>query len=147
MLEELSALNTGQMPNGDYPFILMAGERRSYNANQIYRDPQWRKVDPLGALRIHPEDAAELGLESGDSVTCKNEIGSVESVVELDEGMLRGVTSLPHGYGMRYKGSQPIGPQINRLTAAAHCEPLSKTPYHKYVRVEIEKAVSSVEKW
>ena len=39
----------------------------------------------------------------------------------------------------------PISPQINRLTVAAHCEPLSKTPYHKYVRVEIEKAARKVD--
>jgi len=43
------------------PFILLAGERRSYNANQIYREPEWREIDPHGALRIHLEDTAELG--------------------------------------------------------------------------------------
>ena len=69
-----------------------------------------------------------------------NATGSVESVLELDDGMLRGVASLPHGYGMSYKGSEPVGPQINRLTASAHCDPLSKTPFHKYVPVHIEKA-------
>jgi len=141
MLEELAALKSEQLPAGDYPFILMAGERRSYNANQIYRDPQWRKIDPHGALRMHPQDAAGLGLENGDPVVCRNETGSVESIVELDDGLLRGVTTLPHGYGMRYKGSEPIGPRINRLTAAANCDPLSKTPFHKYVQVQIEKAV------
>ena len=141
MLEELAALESDQLPTGDYPFILMAGERRSYNANQIYRDPQWRKIDPQGALRMHPEDAAELGLANGDPVICRNETGSVESIVELDDGLLRGVTTLPHGYGMSYRGSKPIGPRINHLTAAANCDPLSKTPFHKYVQVQIEKAV------
>ena len=142
MIDELSALKSEQEPHQDYPFILMAGERRSYNANQIYRDPEWRKVDPQGALRMHPEDAAALGLDNGDAVLCRNETGSVESVLELDDGMLRGVASLPHGYGMSYKGSAANGPQVNRLTASAHCDPLSKTPFHKYVPVQIEKAHS-----
>src|SRR5207245_1687249 len=35
-----------------YPFTLVAGQRRSYNANQIFRTPAWRKDDPDGALRI-----------------------------------------------------------------------------------------------
>ena len=140
MLEELDALKLEKTSENDYPFLLMAGERRSYNANQIYRDPGWRKVDPHGALRMHPGDAAGLGLEEGDRVSCRNETGSVETIVEFDDGMLRGVTSLPHGYGMRYRGSEPIGPQINRLTASGYCDPLSKTPYHKYVRVQIERA-------
>ena len=143
MLDELAALKSEQAPGGDYPFILMAGERRSYNANQIYRDPEWRKIDPRGALKMHPEDAAGLGLANGDAVVCRNATGSVESVLELDDGMRRGVASLPHGYGMSYKGSEAIGPQINRLTASDHCDPLSKTPFHKYVPVHIEKAQAS----
>ena len=69
----------------------------------------------------------------------RNETGHVSSVVGLDDGMLTGVTSLPHGYGMRYRCSEPVGPQINRLTAASRYDPLSKTPYHKYVQVSIEK--------
>ena len=137
MLKELACLKTESLPASDYPFILIAGERRSYNANQIYRDPQWRKIDPHGALRIHPLDAAGLGLENGDPVICQNETGKIESVVELDDGLLRGVTTLPHGYGMSYAGGEPIGPQINHLTASASCDPLSKTPYHKYVPVRI----------
>lgn len=142
MLEELTALKTEPLPVEDYPFILMAGERRSYNANQIFRDPKWRKIDPHGALRMHPRDAAGLSLENGDAVTCRNATGEVESVVELDNGLLRGVVTLPHGYGMSYKGSDPVGPQINRLTDSARCDPLTKTPYHKYVPVQIEKVVN-----
>lgn len=65
--------------------------------------------------------------------------------MELDDGLLRGVTTLPHGYGMRYRGSEPIGPQINRLTASANCDPMSKTPFHKYVQVQIETAPSTGE--
>ena len=141
MLEELAALETEQPPGEDYPFVLMAGERRSYNANQIYRDPKWRKIDPHGALRMHPGDAAELGLDEGDPVACRNDTGNIESVVELDDSLRRGVVTLPHGYGMRYKGSEPIGPQINLLTASGNCDPLSKTPFHKYVPAHVEKII------
>ena len=52
--------------------------------------------------------------------------------------MRRGVVTLPHGYGQRYGGGPPMGPAVNRLTSAAHCDPLSKTPMHKYVPVHIE---------
>ncbi|GAA5009644.1 molybdopterin-dependent oxidoreductase [Acinetobacter puyangensis] len=123
----------------EYPFILFAGERRSYNANQIYRDPAWRKVDPHGSLRIHPEDAARFEVINGDKLRCISRNGQVEVVVELDAGMQKGVVSLPHGYGMRYQGSEPIGPRLNMLTSSDHCEPFSKTPYQKYVPVKLEK--------
>ena len=37
--------------------VLSAGERRAYTANDILRDPSWRKRDADGALRISVEDA------------------------------------------------------------------------------------------
>ncbi|MFW1837476.1 molybdopterin-dependent oxidoreductase [Acinetobacter gyllenbergii] len=140
MFIELAQLKQGSMTlTTDYPFILLAGERRSYNANQIYRDPAWRKVDAEGRLRINPEDAQTFGVETGQMLHCISEHGKIQVTVELDEGMRKGVVSLPHGYGLRYRGGEPIGPQLNRLTSAQHCDPLSKTPYHKYVPVRLER--------
>jgi hypothetical protein len=43
---------------------------------------------------------------------------------------------------LRFKNSEPIGPQLNMLTASDNCEPLTKTPFHKYVRVKITKLVN-----
>jgi anaerobic selenocysteine-containing dehydrogenase len=143
MLQELGALAAETLPGMDFPFILMAGERRSYNANQIYRDPAWRKVDPHGALRMHPLDAAELELSNGADALCESEHGSIPVVIEIDDGVRRGMVTLPHGYGMRYQDSAPIGPEINRLTSGTHCDPLTRTPYHKYVPVHVRPLHSS----
>jgi anaerobic selenocysteine-containing dehydrogenase len=137
MLRELDALATEKLPGEEFPFILVAGERRSYNANQIFRDPAWRRVDPHGAMRMHPSDAAELGLQSGARAICDSGHGQIEVVIEIEDGMRKGVVSLPHGYGMRYRGGDPMGPQLNRLTKGSHCDPLTRTPYHKYVPVRI----------
>ncbi|MBL8420940.1 MAG: molybdopterin-dependent oxidoreductase [Dechloromonas sp.] len=142
MLAELRALGS-EMPTGaDYPFILMAGERRAYNANQIYRDPAWRKVDRDGALRLHPADAQHLGLADGALAKCRSATGELQVMVECDDSLRRGTATLPHGYGQRYGGNGPFGPQINRLTASAHCDPLTRTPFHKYVPVHIERVRS-----
>ncbi|MGQ0698711.1 MAG: molybdopterin-dependent oxidoreductase [Panacagrimonas sp.] len=139
MLDALRALQAEVPPGADYPFVLAAGERRSYNANQIYRDPTWRKVDADGAMRMHPDDAGALDLAEGARAICRSERGEIEVSIELDEGLRRGMVTLPHGYGMRYQDSAPIGPQLNRLTAGTHCEPFSKTPYHKHVPVHIRR--------
>lgn len=144
MLKELEELRTEVPPGADYPFILMAGERRSYNANQIYRDPAWRKVDPHGAMRMHPEDAAALQLADGEQALCTSARDSIAVVIEVDDSVRRGVVTLPHGYGNSYQGGAPIGPELNRLTSAEHCDPLSRTPYHKYVPVHIRKAAQEM---
>lgn len=142
MLDELASL-APDAGDKTYPFVLMAGERRSYNANQIYRDPAWRKIDPHGAMRMHPADAEQLGIDNGDKVLCRSARGSIEVVVDLDDSVRTGMVTLPHGYGMRFKGSAPIGPELNRLTDSEHCDPLSKTPFHKHVPVRIEKLAAA----
>ena len=139
MVEAIRALSEEVPAAETFPFVLMAGERRSYNANQIFRDPAWRKVDKQGALRIHPDDASALSLANGDIAQCKTERGSLEVIVEIDDALRRGVVTLPHGYGVSFQNSKPIGPPVNRLTATSHCEPFSRTPFHKYVPAAIFK--------
>lgn len=143
MLGELESLagESVEAPR-DYPFVLMAGERRSYNANQIFRDPAWRKVDKQGAMRMHPEDAAGLGLVDGGAAIVRSARGQLEVQVEIDDGIRRGVVTLPHGYGASYDGSAPIGPAINRLTSSDHCDPFTKTPHHKHVPVQVLPALA-----
>jgi anaerobic selenocysteine-containing dehydrogenase len=142
MLDELASL-APSTDDQSYPFVLMAGERRSYNANQIYRDPAWRKIDPHGAMRMHPEDAERLGIDNGDKALCRSARDSIEVVVDVDDSVRPGMVTLPHGYGMRFKGSAPIGPELNRLTDSEHCDPLSRTPFHKHVPVRIEKLAAA----
>ncbi|MCO7570827.1 molybdopterin-dependent oxidoreductase [Pseudomonas chlororaphis] len=144
MLLDLKALRTESLPDTGYPFILMAGERRSYNANQIYRDPTWRKVDKDGAMRMHPSDAQGLDMADGERVICQSNTGQIEVTIEIDDSVRPGMVTLPHGYGMSYKGSPPIGPQLNILTSSSHCDPFSKTPYHKYVPVNIFKTQTAL---
>jgi anaerobic selenocysteine-containing dehydrogenase len=142
MLEALRQLTTETRAHPDFPFILMAGERRSYNANQIYRDDAWRKTDPKGTMRMHPDDALELGILTGSEVVCTSQNGSINVIVDIDSSIRRKVVTLPNGYGLKFKDAAPVGPQLNQLTSSQHCEPFTKTPYHKYVPVKISVLVS-----
>ena len=142
LLDELRAL--GDEPareDSAFPLLLMAGERRAYNANTIYRDPAWRKTDAEGALWIHPADAEALELADGDAVVVESANGRVESTLALKDALPRGLVSLPHGYGLEHPGQDGArlrnGPRINELTTAAHCDPRTKTPFHKGVPVRV----------
>ena len=76
-----------------------AGERRSCSANTILRDPGWRRKDAEGALRIHPLDAASVGVVDGGRARITTKRGSAEVAVELSERMARGHVSRPNGLG------------------------------------------------
>ncbi len=144
MLKELSLLNAQETPlSKDYPFVLCAGERRSYNANTIYRDPSWRRNDSDGSLRINPEDAASLSISTGDWVKCESKHGSVVVKVEVTDTNQRSLVTLPHGYGLKHPNDNgqrtQTGAHINYLTSGKDMDPVAGTPYHKYVPVRLTK--------
>jgi anaerobic selenocysteine-containing dehydrogenase len=147
MLDALRVLDPKQpAAASDYPFVLVAGERRSYNANTIYRDPDWRKTDRDGALKIHPDDASASGLSDGGWARCESKRGAVLVRVEVSDQVARGQVTLPHGYGMEHPaedGSRSrTGAHINELTSAEDRDPIAGTPYHKYVPVRLSPAES-----
>ncbi|SGE72672.1 Possible oxidoreductase [Mycobacterium tuberculosis] len=67
MLAEIRSLTQtpSRLTTPQLPIVLSVGERRAYTANDIFRDPSWRKRDANGALRVSVEDAQALGLADG----------------------------------------------------------------------------------
>ena len=129
--------------DAEFPFVLSAGERRSFTANTIMRDPSWRRKDPGGALRMSVEDATALGVTSGDAVRLTTRRGSVVVPVEVSDRMQRSHVSLPNGLGLGYPsgdGSAVTGVAPNELTAIEDRDPFVGTPWHKYVPARIERA-------
>jgi formate dehydrogenase len=144
LIDELGALDAprGAMPDAELPFVLSAGERRSTTANTIYRDPAWRRKDAEGALRIHPDDAARLGLVDGGRARIVTQRGSCLSAVEISDRMQPGHVSLPNGLGLSYPdetGAERVhGVPPNELTSSDARDWLAGTPWHKHVPARIE---------
>ncbi len=145
LLEELDDLATEPAPGGsdEFPFVLSAGERRSFTANTIFRDPSWRKRDAAGSLRISPVDAEGLGVVDGDMVRVTTKRGSVTAAVELNEIMQPGHVSLPNGLGLDYPqedGAAVVtGAAPNELTASEDRDWIAGTPWHKHVPARLER--------
>ncbi len=104
MLDEIRGLSDAPagLTTPEFPIVLSAGERRAYTANDIFRDPSWRKRDADGALRVSIEDAEALGLTDGGRARITTAAGSAEASVEISEAMLPGHASLPNGFGLDY---------------------------------------------
>ncbi|MGB5811879.1 MAG: molybdopterin-dependent oxidoreductase [Polyangiales bacterium] len=144
MLQEVGSLAEPEAKDADYPFVLSAGERRSFTANTIIRNPDWRKKDAGGALRMHPDDASGLGVATSDVVRITTQRGSLLVEVETTDTMHRGHVSLPNGMGIAFpKGGEDavFGAPVNELTDSAARDPFVGTPWHKYVPARIEAAV------
>ncbi len=144
LLADLAALADGPTDHrsDDYPFILAAGERRSFTANTIVRDPSWRKKDQEGALRITPGDAAEVGVVDGGRVRVTTRGGTVVAVVEVNDSLVDGFVTLPNGMGLDYApaGGHPEGTGVspNELTTTDWRDAYAGTPWHKHVPARLE---------
>ncbi len=121
-----------------FPLVLTAGERRSFTANTIMRDPAWRKKDGHGALRISPHDAAALGVATGETVALTTRGGTARVPVEVSSSMQRGHISLPNGLGLGY-GDATTGVAPNELTSTGDRDPFVGTPWHKHVPARVER--------
>lgn len=143
LIPAIKALASGpeKITTAEFPFVLSAGERRSYTANTVLRGAQWRKKDPQGALRMSPDDALALAIENGDTVRLKTYSGATDVVVEISERMMPGHVSLPNGFGLdngiAIDAVTRTGSATNELTASGHRDFFAGTPWHKYVPANI----------
>jgi anaerobic selenocysteine-containing dehydrogenase len=138
LLDELARLDASPAADPAFPFVLTAGERRSFTANTIIRDPEWRKKDTQGALRINPDDAAVFGVATGDHLRLVTRRDAVTVSIEVTDSMQRGHIALPNGLGLGYVG-HPTGVAPNELTATEDRDPFVGTPWHKHVPARLER--------
>ena len=144
LFAELDALaTTHPSPTSpEFPFLLSAGERRSFTANTIIRNPEWRRKDAGGALRINPEDAGLLGLIQGKRARVITKRGSVEAEVEISDRMQKGHIALPNGLGLDFpsKDGTRVGAGVapNELTRSEDRDWIAGTPWHKSTPARIE---------
>jgi len=144
MLDDIRALPAAptRQTTAEFPIVLAAGERRAYTANDIFRDPDWRKRDTDGALRISVEDAQALGLDDGGRARITTAAGSAEATVEISAAMLPGHAALPNGFGLDYVAADGTirvpGVAPNALTSTDWRDTYAGTPWHKHVPARIE---------
>lgn len=91
------------------------------------------KGKPRCTLQVHPDDADRYGLRDGAPATVSSQVGSVSAPVEVTDGILPGVVSLPHGWGHGQPGTkmavaaEHAGVNSNLLSDHRALDPLSGT--------------------
>jgi len=149
LLPELDKLaRGGPARDAEYPFVLAAGERRSDTTNTAIRDARWHARGRYGTLRVHPDDAAQIGCEDGERVRLSTRRGSVLVEAEVTDAMPRGSVSLPNGQGLEMRDERgdlvQKGVAPNELTDLAARDFLAGTPWHKRVPARVERVTGSV---
>ena len=82
-------------------------------------------------LLIHPDDAARLGVGTGQPVRVRSRVGEIELPADVSAEIMPGVVCMPHGYGHNRPGTrmdvaqQHAGVSINDLTDEAFSDTLT----------------------
>ncbi|PWN03496.1 dehydrogenase [Nocardioides silvaticus] len=121
VLKDLARLGDVAPPQDDE--LLLIGRRHKQDCNSwMHNTERLTKGRPRHQLLMHPDDLAARGLADGATVTVASRVGSVEVDVLATDDMMRGVVSLPHGYGHAKDGTRlgvargVPGVSINDLT-------------------------------
>jgi anaerobic selenocysteine-containing dehydrogenase len=103
--------------------LVLIGRRHQQDNNAWFHNVErTTRGRPRHHLLMHPDDLAERGIADGDLVRVASRVGQVTVDVRASDDMLRGVVSLPHGYGHQVDGTRlshatkVAGVSINDLT-------------------------------
>jgi len=125
--------------------LLLIGRRQLRSNNSwLHNAERLVKGKPRCTLLIHPADAADRGMEQGQTVRVRSETGSIEIACEISDEIMRGVVSIPHGWGHNRKGSQLTiaeqhpGQSINDLTNNRSVDALCGTAAFNGTPVTVE---------
>ena len=128
----------------DDGFVLIGRRHLRSNNSWMHNLPALAGGTNRCTLRIHPDDADEIGLE--DFAIVKGPGGELVAPVERTDAMRRGVVSLPHGWGHDRRGvklevaaGQP-GVNVNQLNDGTQLDPLSGTAVLNGIPVHITPA-------
>jgi anaerobic selenocysteine-containing dehydrogenase len=125
--------------------MLLIGRRQLRSNNSwMHNVPKLMTGKPRCTLLVHPRDAERLGLVDGQPVRISSRVGSVIAPAQLDDGIMPGVVSLPHGFGHHRTGTRQhvasanAGVSINDVTDDARVDALSGVAAFSGVPVQLE---------
>jgi anaerobic selenocysteine-containing dehydrogenase len=129
------------------PELLLIG-RRQLRSNNSWLHNAHRLVKGRSrcTLLVHPDDARARGLTSGSFAKLASDAGVVVVPVEVTDEVLRGVVSLPHGWGHDRTGTrmqvarEHAGASANDVTSDAWLDTLSGTAGFNGLPVRLERA-------
>jgi assimilatory nitrate reductase catalytic subunit len=126
-----SAARSAGSARSEYPFVLLTGRGSSaqwHTETRTKRSPVLAKLHAVEpCVEIHPDDAARLGIASGDCVIVRSRRGETALRARLTSTVQRGQLFT----AMHHEGA-------NRLTLRAF-DPHSRQPAYKHCAVSIAR--------
>jgi len=129
-LQAVGYSEPAETPDERYPFTLTTGRvlYQYHTGTMTNREAGIRQYSPNNFVEIHPEAAAELGVESGDLVTIESRNGEIAVPAQVTDRVGPENLFVP----IHFADSA-----VNRLTDEEHLDPAAATPEFKVSAVRV----------
>ena len=150
LIADVARLRPGLVAPANAAAFVLIGRRHLRSNNSWFHNlPALAKGKERCTLLVHPDDAQALGLAAGAQARVRSRVGTVEAPVELSDAMMRGVVSLPHGFGHDAAGARlgvaarRPGVNSNALTDETLLDELSGNAVLNGIPVEITRLLTT----
>lgn len=129
-LQAVGYSEPAEIPDERYPFTLTTGRvlYQYHTGTMTNREAGIRQYSPNNFVEIHPETAAELGVESGELVTIESRNGEIAVPAQVTDRVGPENLFVP----IHFADSA-----VNRLTDEEHLDPAAATPEFKVSAVRV----------
>jgi anaerobic selenocysteine-containing dehydrogenase len=105
LVADVDRLRGALQTPADGGLVLVGRRQLRSNNSWMHNLPVLVKGKDRCTLHVHPRDAERLQLQDGEPAELRSRTGSVVAQVEVTEGIMPGVVSLPHGWGHDVPGT------------------------------------------
>ncbi|PJZ36731.1 dehydrogenase [Leptospira levettii] len=135
-------LNSG---HSNFPYLLIGRRHLRNNNSWMHNLPKLMTGKPRCTMMVHPDDARLLGISNHEEVIVESKVGKLRIPVEITDELMKGVVSIPHGFGHNRSGTnqkvatQFSGVSINDLTDDQSIDEFSGNAAFSGIQVKILK--------
>ena len=113
IVTDVTRLEAARSAHRNGGMVLIGRRQLRSNNSWMHNVPNLVRGKDRCTAHVHPDDAERLGLEDGGRANVTSERGTIEVPVEVTDGIMPGVVSIPHGWGHD-------DPEARLTVAAAH---------------------------
>ncbi|MCW7468456.1 molybdopterin-dependent oxidoreductase [Leptospira kanakyensis] len=126
-------------------FLLIGRRHLRSNNSWMHNLPKLMTGKSRCTIMIHPDDADTLGISNEEEVLVESSVGKIRIPAEITEELMKGVVSIPHGFGHNRGGTKQkvatefSGVSINDLTDDQSIDEFSGNAAFSGIKVSIKK--------
>ena len=133
------------LTDGAFPFMLIGRRHLRDDNSWLHNSEMLMKGKNRCTVMMNEADAKILDFENSQLLKVSSRVGAVEIPLEISDKMMRGVVSIPHGYGHARTGvkldtaQKYPGVSLNDLTDDSIIDELTGNAAFSNVQVKLEK--------